>query len=267
MFELLPHEKSYLLKAALITLGLLSLFLLSKTISEVKGYSFIGGNGELQTIDITTTGEAYSKADIATISFTIDNKAPLVADAQTKTTETSNKAIDILKKKYKIAAEDIKTTNYGVNPEYSYPTPCYGGMCPRSDSPKIIGYDVSTSIEVKVRTIDDAGAILKSLGDIGITQIYGPNFSVDDEDAAKNEARTEAIRKASEQARVIERALGVSLGKPISFSEDFGGGYPIPMYAKGGVAMETSVATVPAPSLEPGQNKVTVTVHVSYRIR
>lgn len=142
-------------------------------------------------------------------------------------------------------------------------------MCAQmvSSNPKIVGYDVSQTVEVKVRDTAKAGDTLAALGTIGVQNISGPNFMVDDEDAAKAEARGKAIEEARTKAKLLAKQLGVRLGKVVSYSEN-GAGYPQPMMysavAKGGM-MDASRES--APTLPTGENKTSVTVSVTYEIR
>src|SRR3989338_6144941 len=99
--------------------------------------------------------------------------------------------------------------------EYSCP--------PRPGKSVISGYEASESITVKVRNTDDVGTIMQGLGTIGVSNLSGPNFSIDDEDALKAEARKKAIDDAREKAKILAKDLGVRLGRISSFSE--GGGY------------------------------------------
>ena len=138
---------------------------------------------------------------------------------------------------------------------------------PVTSSPKIIGYEVSQSIQVKVRDTAKAGQVLEGLGSLGVQNISGPNFTVDDEDAVRAAAREEAIKEAREKAKVLAKQLGVSLGKVTSFYENEGG-YPMYGYGKGGAAMESDIrVSAVAPTLPMGENETNVSVTVTYEIR
>ena len=70
---------------------------------------------------------------------------------------------------------------------------------------------------------------MQGLGTTGVSDLSGPNFAIDKEDALKAEARKKAIDDAKKKAEVLAKDLGVSLGKITSFNES--GNYPI-MYEK-----------------------------------
>ncbi|MEK7510844.1 MAG: SIMPL domain-containing protein [Patescibacteria group bacterium] len=254
----------YMRFALLAVFVLLALFLLAKTWDAAFGR---GPNEPYNTITVTGTGEAVVIPDIAQIDFTVTENASTVGEAQTKSTERVDAALDAVKQ-LGIEEKDIKTTYYAVNPRYEYSnqTCGYGMPCPPSGPPTIVGYEVAQSIQMKVRDTAKAGQVLEVLGSLGVQNISGPHFTVDDEDAVKGEAREEAIKEAREKAKELAKQLGVRLGRTVSFYENEGG-YPMP-YGKGGgmdAAMETRVSAV-APTLPMGENETSVSVSVTYEI-
>jgi uncharacterized protein YggE len=246
-------------------LAVLALFLLVKTWDGLFGYQ----PGEpLNTITVSGTGSATAVPDIAKISFTVTESAASVAAAQKAATDRTDKALEALAA-LGVEDKDVKTLYYNVNPRYEYNTvarPCALDMpCPPvSGSPTITGYDVSQSVEVTVRDTAKAGDVLQALGTLGVQNISGPNFTVDDADAAKTTARKEAIDKAHAQAKLLAKQLGVRLGRIVSFNE--GGYYPMyEAYGKGGDMMNATVSS--APALPAGENETNVTVQITYEIR
>lgn len=250
--------------ALVAALSMLALFLLVLTVNAAFNLSRFG-MPYANTITVEAVGEATVVANIATISFSVTEKATTVEDAQTAATEKTNAALAFLRDSG-IEEKDIKTTGYSVNPTYSYQQPCYSGVCPEYREPEITGYEVSQSIEVKVRDTKKTGEVLQGLGNLSVQNIYGPNFTVDDDDAVRESAREEAIKKAKEKARALAKDLGVNLGRVVSFSEN-SGYYPYPMYdmayGKGGM-MESAAA--PAPDLPVGENETNVSVMITYEI-
>lgn len=249
--------------AVLAVLVLLSLFLLTKTWDAAFGR---GPYDPMNTITVEGTGKAAAVPDIAQISFTVVESAAAVADAQEKATERTNAALAALEDAG-IDEKDLKTVYYSVSPKYEYDQPCMPGRaCPAviSSSPRIVGYDVSQSVEVKVRDTAKAGEILGLLGGLGVQNISGPNFTVDDDDAVRAEARGEAIDEAEAKAKVLAKQLGVRLVRVVSFSEN-GGYYPMPGYGKGGGVMDAVAESVP--SLPVGESDTNVTVMITYEIR
>ncbi len=113
--------------------------------------------------------------------------------------------------------------------------------------------------------MDDVGAIVQGLGNVGVSELNGPNFAIDKEDDLKAEARKKAIDDAREKAKVLAKDLGVSLVKISSFSE--GGNYGGMVYsAKAEMAMDSGSAPAPA-KIPKGVQTVSSDVTITYEIR
>ncbi len=247
---------------AVVLAGLLSLFVLAKTVNAVKEYAYIGKTEATQNvITVSGKGEVISVPDIATFSFSVVEEALVIADAQSKATDKTNAAIKFLKDAG-VAEKDIKTSYYNIYPRYEY----RGQGMYTSGTRYLAAYEVSQGIEVKVRKIEDAGKILSSLGELGVSNLSGLNFTVDDVDAVQREARDAAIADAREQAEKLAKALGVKLVGIMNYSE--GGSYPYPMYARDAVMSEAyNMGGAKAPELPVGENKIISNVSITYEIR
>lgn len=250
--------------SAAAALGILALFLLVQTLEAAMNFGRTD-NPYMTTITVEGTGKAAMVPNIAQISFSVTESAVSVADAQTAATERTNAALDFLEEQG-IEEKDVKTVAYNVYPEYETTQPCYAGYCPPTRSPEITGYQVSQTVEIKVRDTAKAGDVLQGLGNLGVQNISGPNFMVDEDDMIRNEARAEAIAQAKEKAKVLAKELGVSLGAVVSFYENTGP-MPYDYYGKGGVAMDMAAESAPAPRLPTGEQETTVTVSITYEIR
>lgn len=246
-------------------LAILALFLLAQTIVSVTGLTD-PTTPPAKVITVNGSGRAVAVPDIAKIDFSVTETSKAVADAQSATTKRANAALAAIKEAG-IADKDVRTLSYNVSPQYTYP------QCPAADTrisycpstPTITGYQVSETVEVTVHDLTKTGDILQKLGTLGVQNISGPQFTVDDDAAVQSQARADAINKAKTDAVRLADELGVHLGKIVSFSES-NGGMPYPVYAKtmsAGAAMDSSVA----PSLPTGQNEYTANVSITYEIR
>ena len=263
--EISTDEKSKLIKIAAVLLIIISVYFVVKIVSEIKGYRFIGGGiSASNTISFEGQGEVSAVPDLATISFTIRESAAEVKDAQAKATAKETAALAFLDKSG-IDKKDIKTENYSSYPKYDYGTPCYEGMgIPCRTTPKIIGYEVSEYVSVKVRDLAKAGEIVKGIGAVGISEMNGPDFSIENEDDLKEQARKMAIDEAKAKAKSLAGDLGVRLVRIVNFSEN--GSYPF-MYGKAMMEADSTGRTSPAPELPAGENKITSNVTITYEIR
>jgi len=218
-------------------------------------------------ISVEGTGKVTAIPDIATISYTISESATTAAQAQDLATKKSNVALALIKD-LGIEDKDIKTTAYNVSPKYSYQAPCYSSYCPPYES-RISGYTVSQTVELKVRDLDQTGKVLSSLGEAGVSNLYGPNFVIDDENALREEARAEAIKDARAKAKTLAKDLNVRLVRVVNFWENTGPSYPPIYYGKAaGLGMGGDTIMVEsAPQVPVGENGIAVTVSITYEIR
>jgi hypothetical protein len=150
-----------------------------------------------------------------------------------------------------IAEADLKTSNYNLSPRYDY------DVSPAT----IAGYEASQRLTVKVRNTDIVGSVLAKAGDLGATAVGSLRFEVDDETAALQVARQDAIAKAYAQAADIAQAMGVNLNGVVSYSESTGGApNPYPSYAE---SLQDASAV---PVVEGGSTEIMVTVSMTYAI-
>lgn len=276
-------------KAVLVLAIVLSVYVAMLALAKLREYPYIGSQYPSgNVITVTGEGEVFAVPDIAEISFSVTKEAATLPEAQEAAALTMNAAIDYLKSQG-VDEKDIKTTNYSANPRYEYrdtpavapraimPMEIYGtGVVESSgtltypsvwdggDTRVLVGYDVYQTISVKVRDTDKAGELIAGVTATGITDIYGPNFTIDDEDDLRRDARQDAIKDARAKARELADDLDVRLVRVVSFSENGGGYYP--MYARAEMAMDSGVAPV-APNITPGENRISASVTITYEIR
>lgn len=254
--------------SAALVLTILALFLVVEVVKGIKEFKYIGGGVPVtNVVTITGVGEVFAVPDIATFSFSVVEEAATVGQAQEVATEKMNSILAYLKDAG-IEDRDIKTVAYNVYPKYSYDTvTCFAYPCPPVRDPEISGYEVSQTIEIKVRDTEKAGEFLSNIGERGASNVSGINFTIDDEDTLKGQAREDAIANAKEKAEELASDLGVKLVRVVSFYEEEN--YPYyPMYYGYDKGMGMGGATESAaPMLPAGENKITSRVNITYEIR
>jgi hypothetical protein len=223
------------------------------------------------TISVVGKGEVFAKPDIASFSFSVESKEADATAAQNKAGETMDAIVAYLKDAG-VDEKDIKTGYYSLSPRYEYPEiVCASWGCPPSnEEPKLIGYQVSQSVTVKVRDTEKAGELVSGAGDKGAMNVSGLSFTIDDEDALKTEARELAIKDAREKGEALARNLGTRIVRMNGYWEEEGG-YPSPYYGMGGDSMMKAEVAVSEQSrdavLPTGENTITVKVNISYEIK
>jgi uncharacterized protein YggE len=244
---------------------MLALFLLVEVVNGVRAFGE-PAKPATNVITVQGTGKAAAVPDVAQITFTVQESASTVADAQSAANKKANDAIAALKGEG-IADKDVETLSYNVSPQYdTVVNPCVpGAYCPQTvNTNKIVGYQVSETIQAKVRDTSKAGAVLQDLGTLEVQNISGPDFVVDNDESITDEARAAAINDAKERASELAKQLGVHLGGVVSYSEN--GAVPYPMYKSMSVAAGYAEDQA-APTLPTGEQEQTVNVSITYEIR
>jgi hypothetical protein len=260
------NEKDKFLRVGQLALLLLAVFLLAQSINSFKEYRYIGGSATPSNIiTVSGEGEVFAVPDIGTISFSVVETAEDVNLAQQLATQKMDAAISKLTG-MGIDEKDIKTEGYNAYPKYQYDEiVCITYPCPRGEQ-KIIGYEVSHYVTVKIRKVDSAGDVLSALGGLKVSNISGISFTVDDETALNREARQKAIEDAKSKAKELAKDLNVKLVRIINFSE--GGNY-YPYMAKAEMALGMGGDAVSSPSVPvpTGENRIVSNVTITYEIR
>lgn len=200
---------------------------------------------------VSGVGEATGIPNTAQISLGITKSAITVIDAQNQANSAMNKTIDDLKK-LGIEKKNIKTTNYSVNPDYEF----LGGK------QTIKGYTVTQSLEVRVEPIEKANSAIDLATSNGLNLIGGVTFVLDDPTREKleNEARIKAVEEAKKKAESLAKASGIKLGRIIDVQESLGGFPRIQPLTLDAQKVGSTVST----ELSPGENKVSLSITLSY---
>ncbi len=255
-------------RVGLVALVCLALFLAAKSAGEVLGLRYVGsGIAPMNTITVSGEGEVVAIPDTAEFTFSVVEKSASVADAQERAAKKINEILPYLKDAG-VEEKDIKTIGYNIYPQYEWQQgACLAsGICPPGRQ-VLTGYEVRQSTTVKISETEKAGELLSGVGERGATEVSSLSFTVEDDEALKDEARGEAIADAKEKADALADKLGVRLVRIVSFNE-FGGGYPAPYYGadygRGGVMMSEAKVV---PSVPSGENKLISSVNITYEIR
>jgi uncharacterized protein len=243
--------------------------------TQVREYKYIGQYPTSEaTITVTGDSETYHKPDIIELSYAVEFLGKTPKEATDKVAEKTATLREYLKE-VGIDAKDIRTTNYSLYPEYDWVqervAPCTVNYCPPQPAGKQVlkGYRLTESYELKIRGdhFDKAGDILSGIAEKGATNVSGLNFKVENEEAFLEEARDEAIAEAKEKAERLADKLGVELIRVQGYNE--GVNYPI-FYGR--AAEESKVmmamdAGAPSANIQPGQEKLSTSVTVTYVVR
>lgn len=226
--------------------------------NNLKKFDTIGrADRNERTIVVDGQGKVTVTPDIAMVNLGTISEGKTVAEAQQKNTEIMNK-LTVKLKGLGIDASDIQTANYNIYPKYDYTD---GGQ-------KLTGYQVNQDLSVKIRKVSLANQVIAEAGEAGANNVGGLQFTIDDREAYKAQARELALKKVSDKARALSRALGVDLVGVVSYSEYEGGAGNDVIYGMGGSVMsQKGMEGAIAPDIQTGSSEVTMNVNVVFEIR
>lgn len=205
-------------------------------------------------LTIATSAEVSRTPDIANISTGVVTQSGDANLAMRDNAQKMDKVMAALRAAG-IGERDLQTSGINLNPQYKYV---------ENMPPAIVGYQASNTVSVKVRDLAKLGKVLDALVAQGANQLNGPSFSLDKPEAALEEARIAAVKKAQAQAQTYANTLGMKVLRIISINE--GGARaptPRPMYrmaaaAPMAMAADTAVAT--------GESTVSVEVEMVFEL-
>lgn len=258
-------KKGIIMAALGITLILFLLSFVVSTAVDIKDKISGRGVAPINTITVSDSGEIYAKPDLGIVDVSVVTEAKTVTKAMNDNTTKSNAVIDFLKK-LGIEDKDLKTTYFNISPRYEWyqETVCRIPPCP-SGKRTLVGYEVTQQMEVKIRDLAKAGDIIQGATVAGANQVGDLQFTIDKPDEFQKKAREEAIAKAKAKAQELSKQLGVKLVKITSFNE----GGVVPMVPSAYLAKEAVGlgGGETAPSIQTGENKITVNVIITYEIQ
>lgn len=205
---------------------------------------------------VTAQGKVYAKPDVATFDAGVTTEPQkTVSQAVKINTDKMNAVIDAAKKAG-VKAEDIKTTNYSINPQYNWD----------NGKQTLIGYGVNNQVTIKIRDLEKVDDTIQAVTNAGANTVGSVNFTIDDQETVKAEARKEAIQLAKAKAKEIAKEAGMKIGEIINVTESSNGYVPPIMYARSDMMAKTAVESAPAPTIEAGQQEITVDVTLTYKV-
>jgi uncharacterized protein YggE len=239
----------------LLSLAALMLVTVGIFASGCAGTTAVSGDSQQSGIWVSGNGKVSVTPDTANLSLGVQVEAVGLAEANQQAADVMDAVIEALKDNG-IAEKDITTSGFNISPVYEYDK--------ETGRNYIRGYQVSNAVNLKVREIENTGAVIDAAvaagGDaVRVSNIY---FSIDDLSQAQDDARELALLDAKAKAEQIARVTGVSLGKVTYVAETSSGGARVEAPGMVNDGKEGSVTPV-----LPGETDVVVTVQVIYSIK
>jgi uncharacterized protein len=206
-----------------------------------------------RTVSVGGEGRVSLAPDTVYLTIGVDEVNAELGAAQSQAATKMDAVIAALKASG-VADKDIQTSNYSIYMERDYNQPAQ----------PITGYHVTHTVNAKVRDLDQAGATIEAAVNAGANNIQNVSFGLEDQAGAMQQARELAVADAKAKAGELARLTDSTLGPVVSISEYSGGSTPMP-YANAYAAKDAATGAS-APSINPGQSEVVMTVQVTYAL-
>ena len=249
----------------LLKLLVLSVIVFLGVLSVAKLIDIQEKLGETQnTLIVSDKGTIYVKPDVALTTFSVVTEKKTVAEALSENTAKMNAVIKFVKDEG-IEEKDLKTTSFNIYPRYEYENQdCSVYYCPAGKR-ILAGYEITQNLEVKMRDMEKIGEILEGAAGAGSNEVSDLRFIVDKEDDFKKQAREEAVKNAKAKAKDLAAALGIRLVRITNFSES--SVLPYFYNMKEAVPTAAGLGGGETAQIQTGENKIEVTVSITYEIK
>ncbi len=211
------------------------------------------------TISVNGYSEIEAFPDLVGVYFNIETKG----DTSEQATKENAEVVEKLKNSLILKGfnrEEIKTQNFNVYPDYDWVN---GKRVEKGyKATHSLKLELSTDDTLKIGEAIDAGVEAGS----GISYI---NFELTKE--KQNEYKAQAIKQASEDARIkaeaMAQGLGQELGKLVSVSDSGFDYYPWRIYGAVEEAGDVAIAKEATTDIQPGEQKITARVSAVFKLK
>ena len=203
-------------------------------------------------IVVTGRSEVKVSPDRATIQVSVQTRAVTAAVAAAENATKQQAVLGALRA-LGLTNDQLSTINYNVYPEQRYE---------QGKEPVIVAYNVTNTILVDVRKLDQVGPVIDAALSHGANMITSLQFFASNTEAARRSAIATAIEKARADAETAARAARGSLGTLLEIN--IGAYSPPPPRPMMLVRSAGGVAQADTP-INPGEETLSVEVSTRWR--
>jgi uncharacterized protein len=213
----------------------------SNTLNPLPNTVFVGADGKFE-----------SAPDTALIQFNISAQADNAKDAYDQAAKQAEATRQVLRANG-IDPKSAEIGFFSVNPQYDWKNPKH----------KVIGYQVTTGVSLKLKDFSKIGPITQQLADASVGESQSLSYTLDSTEEAKSKAVADAYRRAHASAQSLANASGRTLGE-LSYAtvDTFENIHVVIPMRRRGMSMAMAKEG-PTPTEEFSPQNITVTAHVN----
>ncbi len=211
------------------------------TLNPLPNTVFVGADGKFETAP-----------DTALIQFNISAQADNAKDAYDQAAKQAEAARQVLRANG-IDPKSAEIGFFSVNPQYDWKNPKH----------KVIGYQVTTSVSLKLKDFSKIGPVTAQLADASAGESQSLSYTLDSTEEAKSKAVADAYRRARASAQSLANASGRTLGELSYASVDTYENIRIVAPTPRRAMPMAMAAQGPTPTEEFSPKNVTITAHVN----
>jgi uncharacterized protein YggE len=210
-------------------------------------------NESIPQIAVTGRGEVKVSPDRATIQVSVQTRAVSAAAAASENATKQQSVLTALRT-LGLQNDQLSTINYNVYPEQRYE---------QGKEPVIVAYNVTNTILVDVRTLNQVGPVIDAALSHGANMIASLQFYASNTETARRSAIATAIEKARADAEAAARAAHGSLGSLLEIN--IGAYSPPPPRPMMMARVAGGVAQMDSTPINPGEETLSVEVSTRWR--
>jgi hypothetical protein len=208
-------------------------------------------------IELSVYESVTAEPDLVTIGAGVSTQAPTAVAALRQNSVEMRRVIDRIIA-LGVAEKDIQTTGINLNARYDYDQ--------NTSSQIFRGYEVSNRVSVKLRAIEETGVVLDALVTAGATDLSGPSFSIENDEAAKDAARQRAVARAQARAQAYAAMLGYDEVRVLEINEAIEGRGPMPEMAMRSAQFDIASPASSRAPVQPGMVTTGVSITIKYEM-
>ncbi len=204
-------------------------------------------------LQVEATGTDRRRPDVMTLSAGVVTTGGTAVEAAESNARAATRLVEAVRGQG-IAPADVRTRELSVQPRFAR-----GREVSDDEPPRILGYVARNTVELRLRDLSRAGAIIGVLYAAGANAVNGPSFALADDRDALRSARQDAVAAARREAEDYAAALGMRVARVLRVSERSA-------RVGGDASIIVTGSRMAAPPVEPGELNTDVRLWVDFAL-